>query len=263
MSAAPSRWLLLRGLARELRHWEGFAETYRRTLGALEVTCLDLPGAGTEWKRTAPLTVADTVDDLRQRWLQANAGGKQPAGIFGVSLGGMIALDWVARYPDDFGALVLLNTSARGLTPPWQRLRPSILPTLAQAFTTRDPRSREIHLLAATTCLDASGRRELATRWAAVWRDQPMRLANKARQAVAGIRFHPPAATPCPSLVLAARTDALVHYHCSVKLAGRLDAALRVHPGGGHDLSLDDPNWVAGQTRDWVRERFAMHAPTS
>ena len=66
--ASPQRWLLLRGLAREARHWGRFTQLLSEKLTA-EVHTLDLIGVGTELGRTVPLTISGITDDLRARWL--------------------------------------------------------------------------------------------------------------------------------------------------------------------------------------------------
>lgn len=36
----------------------------------------------------------------------------------------MIALDWCSRHPSDFSRVVVMNTSAGALSPPWRRTLP-------------------------------------------------------------------------------------------------------------------------------------------
>src|SRR5687768_6347135 len=59
-----TRWLLLRGLSREQRHWCSFPEDLERATGA-RTLCLDLPGFGTEHARISPRTIALITDDVR------------------------------------------------------------------------------------------------------------------------------------------------------------------------------------------------------
>jgi hypothetical protein len=48
--------------------------------------------------------------------------------------------------------------------------------------------------------------------------------------------------------------DKLVNPHCSRTLAQQWQAPLRAHDSAGHDLTLDEPDWVAQQVRDWISE---------
>ncbi len=91
------RWLLIRGLSRDARHWGSFPQTFAEELG-VEVKTIDPPGFGTQIARTSPSTIAEITDDIRDR---ANIGGDDWS-ILGISLGGMVTLDWIARYPNDF-----------------------------------------------------------------------------------------------------------------------------------------------------------------
>src|SRR5438552_440235 len=95
------RWLLLRGLAREQRHWGRFRpELSARLPPGAEIHCLDLPGTGTEHLRGSPANIAAIAEDVRERWLGLR--GEGPWGLLAVSLGGMVAMEWCAAHPADF-----------------------------------------------------------------------------------------------------------------------------------------------------------------
>ena len=80
-----------------------------------------------------------------------------------------------------------------------------------------------------------------------------MQAANALRQLLAAARFRAPARAPQrPVLVLTSRGDRLVHTSCSEALARAWGSPLARHPGAGHDLPLDAPDWVVAQVRQWV-----------
>ena len=54
-----------------------------------------------------------------------------------------------------------------------------------------------------------------------------------------------------PILLLASLGDRLVSPRCSERIARAWNAPLRMRPDAGHDLPLDDPDWVLGQLLDW------------
>ena len=56
-----------------------------------------------------------------------------------------------------------------------------------------------------------------------------------------------------PALFLAGTTDRLVDVECSRALARRFVAPLVEHPTAGHDLTSDEPGWVAEQVARWRR----------
>jgi pimeloyl-ACP methyl ester carboxylesterase len=70
-------------------------------------------------------------------------------------------------------------------------------------------------------------------------------------QIAGAIRMRAPKDLRVPTLILASHGDRLVDPDCSWNLARRLGANLVMHRTAGHDLTLDDPNWVANQIRQW------------
>jgi pimeloyl-[acyl-carrier protein] methyl ester esterase len=264
LSKQPMRWLLLRGLIREQRHWLDFPERFAALVHGPDASptrpvLLDLPGFGSENDAAVPPTVAGFVDDLRARLRRVVPAG-EPCGIFAVSLGGMVALEWLARHPEDFVAGVIVNSSLADLSWPWQRMRPHNWPRVALA-PLLPVRARERMLLGMTRHqgdLDVA-----ADRYAAIATTTPPRRASAAGQLRAALRMRCPAAIAVPTLVLASRGDRLVSWRCSAQLAERLGLPLRVHGGeglaaAGHDLPLDAPEWVCAQITQWLAdERWA------
>ncbi|MFZ5475152.1 MAG: alpha/beta fold hydrolase [Myxococcota bacterium] len=226
-------WLLLRGLVRERRHWGDFpARLAERTGG--EVLALDLPGVGTERGRRPPTSVAGIVADLRPRFAAARSPG--PWSIFAPSLGGMVALAWAARHPEDFARVAVCNTSARDLAAPLRRFSLAAIATVARGLLARDP---EPHVLALVS--NTPHGRACAARFATFGR---VGVGVLARQLLAGARATTPASLTAPLLVLCSDGDRLCDPRASRTLAARLGGALAVHPTAGHDLPLDDPEWV-------------------
>lgn len=244
----PAHWLLLRGLSREQRHWGGFPEALSKKLGA-QVHCLDFPGTGTEHARQSPASVRAIADDLRGRWLPGRAAG--PWGLFAMSLGGMVAMDWCAAHPADFSALVLVNSSARNLSPPWRRMRLRVVPQIALALAARDRVKREHRILRMTTRLHRD-LPALSREWARIGEESPVTRATVLRQLAAAARFRAPLAVRPRALVVSGGQDPFTDPACQHRLAQHFGAPLAVHPEAGHDLSTDDPEWLAEQVRAWL-----------
>ncbi len=244
------RWLLLRGLAREQRHWGGFPAVFEARVTGSSVVCLDLPGAGTEHLRASPDRIEAIADDLRARWLALGAAGGEPWGLLAMSLGGMVAMAWADAHPGDFERVVLASTSAAGLSPPWRRFGLGVLPGVLRAFSAQDAERREALILGLTTrrVADVAA---VARDWAALGASRPMRRANVVRQLRAAARFRAPARLAVPTLVLAGDGDRLVDPSCSRVLAAHLGAPSSFHPEAGHELALDAPDWLCDQIAAW------------
>jgi pimeloyl-ACP methyl ester carboxylesterase len=244
-------WLLLRGLARERRHWGEFPETLRRVRRGDSVHVLDLPGAGTECQRVVPSTVHAIAEDVRARWLALRDANPGPWGLFGVSLGGMVALAWCAAHDDDFARVVVANSSAGDLARPWQRMSLGVFAGVLRSIRENDPVSRERRVLSMTTQLH-HGLDALATEWAAYAQEYPMRRSNVARQLLAASRFRSPERVRTPMLVLAGGADRLADPACSRAIAAKYGAPIEIHPAAGHDIGTDAPEWTADRMHEWI-----------
>jgi alpha-beta hydrolase superfamily lysophospholipase len=260
LSKQAVRWLLLRGLIREQRHWLDFPERFAALVHGPDASptrtvLLDLPGFGSENDGPVPPTVAGFVDHLRAR-LRRTVPEGEPCGIFAVSLGGMVALEWLARHPGDFVAGVVVNSSLADLSWPWERMRPHNWPRVALA-PFLSARARERMLLGMTR--HQGDLESAADRYAAIAAATPPRRANAAGQLRAAMRMRCPQRLAVPTLVVASRGDRLVSWRCSARLAERLGLPLRLHEGegdqaAGHDLALDAPDWVCAQVTAWLGE---------
>jgi pimeloyl-ACP methyl ester carboxylesterase len=248
---ARMHWLFLRGLAREQRHWGSFPEVFARTVPGASVHCLDLPGAGSERGRASPTTLRGIARDVRERWLALRHAHDGAWGLLGMSLGGMVAMDWCAEHRGDFARLVLAGTSAGDLSPPWRRFDLRQVPTALRSVGQRDPLRREDGVLAITTRLLAD-RAAVAAEWA---RYPPMARGNVARQLLAASAFRAPPRVEVPALVIVGDGDPLVDPSCSRRIASYLGAPLAVHPSAGHELALDAPDWFASEIAAWLSTR--------
>ncbi|UHQ19551.1 alpha/beta hydrolase [Lysobacter sp. KIS68-7] len=251
MSAAmPRHWLFLRGLSRDARHWNGLPERFAQRL-QVTVQCIDLPGNGSRVGERSPSTMAGLVEACRERCRAAEPA--PPFGFVALSLGAMVAVEWARRHPDEVGACVLMNTSAREGSPWYRRLRPNHYFAMASAFLAGNAEQRERTILQATSRADPDSPegREILARWTTWDREAPVTRANALRQLLAASRFTPPEQMRAPTLLLASQLDALVDVRCSEALAERWHCELCIHPQAGHDLALDAPEWVVERVAAW------------
>jgi pimeloyl-ACP methyl ester carboxylesterase len=69
---------------------------------------------------------------------------------------------------------------------------------------------------------------------------------------LAAARFSAPEKPEVPLLILAGARDRMVWPGCSRRLARAWNADFALHPAAGHDLPLDDGDWVAKEVRHWL-----------
>lgn len=245
-----SIWLLLRGLTRESRHWEAFPQMLCAAFSGIDVVAPDLPGNGTRCAETSPDLVGGMVDVWRAGLTRE--GRRPPYFVVAMSLGAMVAWEWAHRFPGEIRGMVLINTSLRPFSPFHQRLRLANCGRLLGLIADwHAPVGSERRILSMTSQQHADDP-ALLERWAEWRRQYPVSHANALRQLRAAAAYRaPPWAPVVPTLLLAGAGDLLVDSRCSADIARACGLPLRVHPGAGHDLPLDDPAWVVEQIAAW------------
>jgi pimeloyl-ACP methyl ester carboxylesterase len=250
----PLNLVLLRGLARESGHWLGFRESLAAAFPGSSVLLIDLAGTGARHRDPTPLSIGELVAIARRDFLEAIARpplAGRPAAIFAVSLGGMVTLEWLRRFPGDFARAAIGNSSLRGLSPLHHRLRPAAWPGMLKAATLQEPLLRERRILSLISNR-AERHEEVARRWAEIGRARPVSLGSFARQLLAAARYTAPAEPPpVPVLVLRGAGDRLVDPSCSEAISRAWSLPLATHPAAGHDLALDAEEWLLEQLTAW------------
>ena len=244
-------WLFLRGLVRESRHWHTFPEHFQKKFPSSQIHFLDLPGIGQESHRSSPTSIADIAEDLKERWNNLRQANSGRWGLFSISLGSMVALEWTSRYPENFAAQVIINTSASNLSPPWKRLKPGVMPLLLKAAAQKSPAIKENIILEATTRL-VKDKEAVAQIWGE-FSLPPAKMRVLVRQQLqAALRFKCPAHMSVPTLALISKSDALTDYRCSLEIAKRIMCNVDLNPESGHDLPLDVPDWTCEKVAEWL-----------
>jgi pimeloyl-ACP methyl ester carboxylesterase len=250
-SELGNNWILLRGLARESAHWGDFIPLLQITFPSAQITLLDLPGTGSFHRDTSPWSIKSITDQVRRN-AQAQGLLDKPVTILAVSLGGMVAWEWMRHYPEDICGATLMNTSFADVSPFYQRLRwQSYLNFVALAWA-RDAYCREFRALQLI-----SNRRDqdeqIALAWKKIHQERPISLINSLRQIMAAASYLPGDVKPGQKvLLLNGQGDRLVSPDCSEAIHKKWQLELRSHPWAGHDLTLDDGVWVVSQLEDWV-----------
>ena len=232
--------LLLRGLSRETRHWGNLPNLLNESQAFGKIILLDLPGNGRHHRVRSPLEISKYTDFIREEWLSFKFLG--PWAIVGISLGGMVALDWASRFDDFQGAVIINSSSGRGTNIRDRLQISSWLAILRILFSTTIER-REEKILALTV-----NQRDIAIRYRKCWtilgKQYPFRRLNFLRQLLAAARFSPKTIQECRLNFIRSSGDRLVNSACTLALYSHFGGTLSTHPTAGHDLSLEDPEWL-------------------
>jgi pimeloyl-ACP methyl ester carboxylesterase len=238
-------WILIRGLARGVGHWTDFPERLKRAFPNDHFELLEIPGNGAIYKEKSPTTIGQMVESLREQSQFIRQGKK--VNIFAISLGAMVATAWADRYPTEIDNLILTNSSSAKHSKFYERLKPENylkMTGLFLGFKTRySIEDMEREILKMTT--NSSERRDYAL---PIWTHEsvihPIGIQNFFRQLLAANHYVFPIEAPAPTILLASENDHFVNVSCSKSLAKSWSCPIDIHPWAGHDLPLDDPDWV-------------------
>lgn len=243
--------ILLRGLAREAAHWLEFPELLRK---ATENTCqlhlIDFPGCGKYCKQPALRSIAAMTDHARAEIASISAmTSGENVFIVGISMGGMVALDWAQRFSQEVCGLILINSSS-GDQPVWWRLRPRAWLIMLLAFLL--PRRQREALVLRTVSNDSARYPKRLQQWLAIQQQRPVTRRAIFTMLRAAAQFQPQPACAVNGLVLASSNDRMVSVRASESLAEYFNWPLKHHPHAGHDLPTDDGQWVVNEITQWI-----------
>lgn len=244
-------WILLRGLTREAAHWGPFPYQSAHALPGTQVVTLDLPGNGAFHQQTSPWSVRAMALACQQE--MQRMGMPPPYSLLAMSLGAMVATEWARLTPGDIERCVLINTSFRPFSSFRQRLRPRNYARLLRLVVRPGDAAEQEATVLRLTSNHVERHADALRQWVAVRGQRPVSPGNAVRQLVAAARYRAPASAPCSkTLLLGSANDQLVHSSCSTAIAAAWACPLVLHPDAGHDLPLDDPDWVVNQIRGWL-----------
>jgi pimeloyl-ACP methyl ester carboxylesterase len=240
--------LLLRGLMREVRHWGEFPEQLAKKKNVEQVLCLDLPGIGKKKDVDYPRNIKKSVKLLREDFLPYSNGDWA---ILGISLGGMIALEWQNLYPKDFKKAFIVNSSAANEAFLWERLKPKALYTCLASLNNHDAKHREATILQMVSNIKKNDPNVLNT-WIKIAEESNLDKQTAIRQLLSAATFFAPKQANIPITFISSKADNMVSWHCSRRLAKRYQSSLILHDQGGHELALDAPNWLADTVEEFL-----------
>lgn len=253
MSALPNNSkrpiLLIRGLLRETRHWGRFTELLQAAFPGREIIAFDIAGNGPRYQEQSSTSVSAMVEDLKSQLSDYQAStanttltdfNADSVDIIAISMGGMIALEWMRKYPNDVHSAILINASLSNYSPFYKRLNWQQYTNVFRYFFAST--TEQESLIFAMTTRQSS--RSVVGCWIEWRRAYPVSTSNALRQLYAASRYRFKATPSSTTLLIGSQKDALVDISCSKSLARAWHIPLFIHPEAGHDLPLDDPSWL-------------------
>jgi pimeloyl-ACP methyl ester carboxylesterase len=250
MSLERPAWLMLRGLARESGHWGGFVERFTAAFPKDEILWLDLPGAGDCRDVPSPTNMTGIFQFVRGQAIEKS--NARTFRLLALSLGGMVALEWLRQKPEEIESCILINTSSAKVSPFYNRLRWQVWTSFLRLLTEQSIRERERGILDLLLNKDEV-REQALPLWTRLATERPMSYLNFARQlqAAATVRDLPQAPQE-NVLLLSSLGDRFVDPSCSTDLQKYLSCSIERHPWAGHDLPWDDPEWIIERAKSLV-----------
>lgn len=237
-----NNWIFLRGLTRGNIHWGNFPEVFKRLNPEAEIEFLEMPGNGLLNKESSPINPKEVIEFLKakSKFCQKNL----PFNICGISLGGMIALKWAELYPEDIASVTIINSSLKQYSPFYRRLITNNYGKIVGTLFKSDREEQEKIILSITSNKFHENQKYLKA-FAELSRDHQVSRANFIRQLILASNIQIQNPLNVPLIVISSKHDRLVHSSCSDNIAKALRGNLYIHPTAGHDLPLDEPEWLS------------------
>jgi pimeloyl-ACP methyl ester carboxylesterase len=247
-------YFFIRGLIRSQFHWHQFPAYFERIAQqqSLNSTAVffDIAGNGHRYQEVTPFSIADIADDINKqihRYLTIHnidssaISARNQIHLVGISMGGMIAADLISKSNIDFASVHIINSSFANVSPFWQRMRlPAVINLIANIWQVG---TRERAILKWTSNTPSS--LDLAPEWIKEAEQHPLSLRNAFAQLWAASHYFVDSKASANCVVYCSKEDRLVSSTCSQTLARYWQVPLECNLEAGHDLPLDDPQWLA------------------
>lgn len=239
-----NHWILLRGLVRGKGHWGSFVKTMEERFPGDNFEWLDLPGNGERNDVLSPINIHDYVKDLRE---QSQFVKEQKSfRLVAVSLGAMVAVEWMRSFPLEVEKGFLITTSASNFCSLSQRLMPKNYVKVFKTLGARTPQERERLILNMVANNPRHIEEELPA-LAEYSARHPVKQQNFVRQLLAAARYKFPADPPGNLKLIGSFGDHFVAPECTLQIAHKWRMKADMHPSAGHDIAIDDPHWLVEQ----------------
>ncbi len=234
-------WIFLRGLTRGNIHWGQLPELIKQNFPDAQMEFLEIPGNGLLSEEISPTSPVEVINHLRNK-SQFMKEGYQIQ-LCGISLGGMVALKWAELYPQNIQSVIAINSSLSQYSPFYDRLKPNNYFSLIQALIQSNEYKQEEGILRITSNFYDKNKNYIKV-FGDFAKNHQTTKANFLRQLRLATNIKIEKEIIVPVQILISTNDRLVNANCSRKIALNLKAKTQEHPTAGHDLSLDDPEWL-------------------
>ena len=249
----PKIFLLI-GLTKASLHWDQtFIQTLKDLYQTEDVIPFNIPGNGPLNDLQTPFGIPAIVKSMRDiHAKQLVRDDDRPHLLISISLGGMLATEWLNQYPRDFDRLVIINSSFKGFSPVWKRVQPTAMKKFIQIFLA--PTSEKKEELITEMCGNNPDRRNnVRDSWVEIDKQFPLTKANLIKQTFSGALYNPKHIPTLPKLIIACKHDRLAHYSCSQKIHEKWGGEFHLieDPLVGHGVHFDAPTKLATTIHNW------------
>lgn len=237
------RWIFLRGLTRAAFHWGDFPKIFIEAHPDFEVEFLEIPGNGILCDRDTPIDPVTVIKELSEQSHFIKE--RKSFHLCGISLGGMIALKWAELYPEQVESVTTINCSLAQLSPFYQRLSPRLYKKIATTLLSRGVLNKEQIILNITSNKPERYDHYLES-FSEFSKNHKVKRKNFFRQLALANNIKIQALNK-PLKVICSEGDRLCSSACSKAIANEFKGTLIIHPTAGHDLPIDEPEWLSDQ----------------
>ena len=248
MSKLKSPILLLRGINSDSRYWLDFPNEFDEDIKLLIV---DLPGTGKNLESKTPLSISEHVKFLRN---QINPDYlSQGIHIIGLSLGGMIAIQWLSMFPNEIRSVTAMSSTGGKFFSSITRINPinwlklTFSMTIDKIFRTNFFPKNLVSIV--TNIPETNARNNwIATKFASLGNESRVSIFSTLRQIIAASRWSPDFSNS-PKLgkrvlLLKAKYDRFIPPKAVKKLHILIPNSELHEIPGGHQISLSHPDDV-------------------
>jgi len=233
--------VMLRGLGRSIRHWLGFE---KKMAEHFQVICIDARGIG---RSTAIPPLMLSTEDMAEDVVRVlDKIGVESSHVFGVSLGGMVALTLGMKFGDRVRSLSVVNSSIGGERR--LRLSPAAAKTILSGVISGGNLHEQLAELLTGSAATPAKKKSLAQRWAKIEEIEGRPVATVIKQIGAALRFRNRAALSSinsPTLIVGGTADRFVPPAQSEIIHSLIPRSQLVQiEAGGHEVTDDFPDDV-------------------